>query len=184
MIRAFVGLPLAEALVAPLEALQEGLPLGRPVPGENLHLTLAFLGEQDAPTLEELHYGLETLAGPGGVLTLPALAAWGGRTARVVVAEATATEELRRLNRKVRSLAHGAGIVLPRQRFRPHVTLARIGAGATPEATERLRTWLAARGALHLPAMPVREVALYSSTLRPDGAVYEVLARYPLAPVG
>jgi 2'-5' RNA ligase len=52
--RAFLALPIPVATLDALVAAQSRLAVGRPVPEENMHLTLAFLGEVSAGSLEEL----------------------------------------------------------------------------------------------------------------------------------
>jgi 2'-5' RNA ligase len=44
--RVFVAIDLPDEVRRELETLQNALPVGRPVPAENLHLTLSFLGDQ------------------------------------------------------------------------------------------------------------------------------------------
>jgi len=74
----------------------------------------------------------------------------------------------------------GAGIGLPRERFRPHVTLARLAPNLPAEPLERLRVWLEAEGGFRLPPVTVEEVTLFRSTLTRTGALHEPLATYPV----
>ncbi|MEJ6395659.1 2'-5' RNA ligase family protein [Gymnodinialimonas sp. 2305UL16-5] len=55
MIRSFLALPIPGDTVDALTALQASIPFGRPVPEDNLHLTLAFLGQVDVDVLEALN---------------------------------------------------------------------------------------------------------------------------------
>ncbi|MGR3492765.1 MAG: 2'-5' RNA ligase family protein, partial [Shimia sp.] len=70
-----------------------------------------------------------------------------------------------------------AGITLPRAKFRPHITLRRFGRMGLPDPAS-LNSAMAAP--LALPPHPAEEVTLWSSTLTPDGPVYDVLASFPL----
>jgi len=178
MIRAFIGIALPENYAMALARLQESLPVGRPVPEENFHLTLAFLGEQREDVLEEIHLGLEEMQAPGAALEVTGLGTFGKREPTVVLAEVRATPALDHLRRKVRQVARGAGLEMPRERFRPHVTLARIGTGLEPEDLERLRLWLEGNAGFRLPPVDVEEIALYRSTLTRSGALHDVLASY------
>jgi 2'-5' RNA ligase len=73
-------------------------------------------------------------------------------------------------------------IDLRRERFRPHVTLARFRRTMLAQDMDRLGMFLEMHGDLSIPAFPVRSFALYRSILREDGATYARLAEYPLLP--
>jgi 2'-5' RNA ligase len=62
--RAFLALPIPEDTVAALCAVQARIPFGRPVPEDNLHLTLAFLGDVGEDVLNDLHDILSSTALP------------------------------------------------------------------------------------------------------------------------
>lgn len=61
MIRALVALPLPESVRSALTVTQFLLPLPRPVPRQNLHVTLAFLGSLSEPDLGEVDAALVRL---------------------------------------------------------------------------------------------------------------------------
>ena len=180
VIRAFIGIALPDGHAEALERLQDSLPLGRAAPPENFHLTLAFLGEQPEHLLEEVHYRLEDLRAPAATLEIAGLGTFGKRDASVVFAEVAQDATLRQLREKVRNAVRGAGLDLARERFRPHVTLARIGGRLEPEDLERLRGWLERNAAFRLPPVPVTEITLYRSTLTRSGALHDPLARYAI----
>ncbi|MCM2560588.1 RNA 2',3'-cyclic phosphodiesterase [Lutimaribacter sp. EGI FJ00015] len=177
--RVFVGLPLPDAASEALEALQSDLRAGRHVPPENLHLTLAFLGEVTLPDLEALHLELQQVSWSPFELRLSGLELFGGPHPRALVIEARGGKPLRHLRDKIRSAARGIGLDLPRTRFRPHVTLARFPRDMSTQDATSLGRFLAAHGDAALPAMSVAGFALYRSHLARDGARYEVLADYP-----
>ena len=76
--RAFIALPLPSSDAAVIEAAQDRLPVGRCTDPETLHLTLAFLGEQPIPVLEDLHEILSALHAPAFDLTLSGFISLGG----------------------------------------------------------------------------------------------------------
>ncbi|CUH33728.1 2'-5' RNA ligase [Jannaschia seosinensis] len=176
--RAFVGIPVPETWITPLVRAQKALPGGRDVDPDDLHVTLAFLDDQSEDRLEAMHEALETRAlaaaplRPAGIATL-------GDTPRAVVLDLAPDRALTALRDAVRGAARAAGIDLPRDRFRPHVTLTRFGGRAKPDMG-RLPRALEGIGAPDLAAEVARLVVLWSSTLTPDGPVYEVLANYQL----
>lgn len=183
--RAFVAIDPPAAVRDALELVQDALPpgLGRLADPDQLHLTLAFLGERPDEEIEAAHEALEGLRHPAFTLAPGGLGTFGARVPEVVwagVRDAPSTQgNLASLQAKVRSALHGAGIVLERKRFRPHVTLARLGR-TEPAALERLAAFLARWDAFPSPPWEVQDLALWRSILRPSGAIHEELARYRL----
>ena len=180
MIRAFVALPLPDVARTDLARLQEGLGAGRPVPAENLHLTLAFLDDQPQAVLENLHEGLSRIAARPMELRIGGLDVFGGVRPRLLFAEVAPDPALVALRKVVRCAARQAGIDLPHERFRPHVSLARFRRDMGEGEALRLGSFLKDHAAYRLDPIQVRCLALYRSQLRPDGAVHERLADYPL----
>lgn len=178
--RVFIALPLPDAAIAALERVQQEVPMGRLVTGENLHLTLLFLGEHRPQDLEDLHYALEALRAPVFDLRLAGLDCLDRADPASLHIGVDPCPALIDLQGRIRSAVRGAGISLDKVRFRPHVTLARFTRGLGPDQMARLGRFLAARGDFALPAFRVTGFALYESILTRDGSVYEVLADYPL----
>jgi RNA 2',3'-cyclic 3'-phosphodiesterase len=181
MIRAFVGIPLAGDVADVLAAAQAGMPLGREVPQDNFHVTLAFLGEQPRPVVEEAHHALDAVRAPSFPLRIEGLGMFGGARPRVLYAEVAPEPALAHLHRKVLRAVHEAGIELARQRFRPHVTLARFGNdGLRGEEVAEMQAFVARRVGLRAGPFEVDRFVLYRSHLGRAGAIYEPLAEYPL----
>ncbi|MEZ5722751.1 MAG: RNA 2',3'-cyclic phosphodiesterase [Paracoccaceae bacterium] len=178
MMRAFVALDLPEALVVPLSRLQAGLTVGRPVPAENLHLTLAFLDEVADVTVHDIAEALDALRLAPVALALSGLELLGGRRPAVLAVGAKGPG-LENLHAKVMRVAREAGVALPRERFRPHVTIARFPREMGPKDQRRLGEFLALNGAFVLPETPALAVTLYRSHLTHEGAHYEPLATFP-----
>jgi 2'-5' RNA ligase len=177
--RAFVAIDIPDAVKAALEALQEAMPLGRPVDPEQMHLTLAFLGEQPPDLIEAAHLALEGIRFPAFELQLQGLGTFGDRQPTVLWAGLREGSQVRALHDRVLPALHGAGIVLERRRFRPHVTIARFDRSG-PLEHERLARFLSRWEAFPSPPFEVRDFALWRSTLLKAGAVHDELARYPL----
>ena len=128
--RAFIGIGLTGEVADAVERLQAMLPVGRTVPRENLHLTLAFLDDQPEERLEELHYGLEAIRVAPFELAFTGLGTFGGDAPRVIFADVAACAPLAELQRRVTSAARRVGITPEARRFHPHVTMARLRPGA------------------------------------------------------
>jgi RNA 2',3'-cyclic 3'-phosphodiesterase len=176
--RAFVAIPMPEDAAARLAGLVRGLPVGRRVPEDNLHLTLAFLGDVTDEGLEELHEALSALRAAPVELRFTGLGTFGDDRPRALWAAVAAEPGLAALQKQVERAARKAGLAPEARRFVPHVTLVRLKGWR--EDAGPLARFLGERGGATVP--PVRAVAysLMSSRLRPEGAVYEELARYPL----
>lgn len=180
MIRGFVAIRPPESVAGSLIAAQAGLPAGRPVPPENLHITLAFLGEHPAPIVEDVHYAMMQIRGPAFELRLAGLALIGGTKQRVLCADVLPVPALAALQRSVRQAARGAGVALGRETYRPHVTLARLGSRLDVEDAQRMRDFAASRAAFRAGPFEVTTFVLVRSRLGRGGSAYEDLAEYPL----
>ena len=132
---------------------------------DDLHLTLAFLDDQPEEPLAALHDGL----GRGrrrGRPALHALAYGLGASSRLWC---STSPRSRRSWPATRSAARAAaGIDLPRERFRPHVTLARFPATAPPDPA-RLPRAIAGRDAPEVAPPASARRTLWSSGLTPAG---------------
>ena len=180
MIRAFVAIPLPDEVVSALNAAQAGLPAGRPVAPENLHITVAFLGEHPEPLVEDVHFALDDIRAPAFELTLDGLGLFGGDRPRALYAEVRPEPMLSHLREKVLQAARSAGLRLDRARYNPHVTLARFNNGLKGEDAEKMRNFTVRRMAFKAGPFVVSEFHLYRSTLGRNGPIYEELAAYPL----
>lgn len=146
---------------------------------ESLHLTLRFLGEVPAASVDAITGAVATAV--AGIrpfaLALGAPRAFPTpRRARVLVLEVAKSEALARLAAAVERGVVAAGLAPETRRFRPHVTLARLRRGKDFPAVTATDTPAA-------ETFDVAEVVLFQSELRSSGARYTALARLPLAPV-
>lgn len=179
--RAFLALPIPETTAAALVAAQELIPVGRPVPEDNLHLTLAFLGDVSDAVLADLHDVLSVTTLPTAQVSFGGLGTFGEIDRGLVFAEVLADKRLSALHAKVAQASRMAGADLPRRRFRPHVTLARTNRQPTGSARDRLAASLGAR--IDIPGFEATELVLFQSTLGSGGARHDPLASYPLSPL-
>ncbi len=178
MIRAFAAIALPEPVCFDLMLLQQGLPVPRLEPRENLHLTLVFLGTLAPTLLADVDAAFVGVRAAGFELALRGLGMFGGAKPRVVYAGVAENEALRRLQAKLETAARQAGAEVPARKYHPHVTLARLPERA--EGRERIEAAVAGRGLYAGPAFEVTDFRLYQSHLTTGGSVYEELARYPL----
>ncbi len=177
--RAFLALPLADPAIDALLRVQSSLPTGRPVPEDNLHLTLAYLGDVPDTVLEVLHDLLSAARLPKAGVAFEGLGTFAEMEQGLTFAAVTPSEALSALQAKVAHLARQAGGALPRRRFRPHVTLTR--ANRQPKGPARDRLSAAMGTPITVPGFTAHAVTLYQSVLTPAGARHEVLESYPLS---
>jgi 2'-5' RNA ligase len=177
-LRLFVAIyPPPQIAAALLEAIRGlDLPPHRPVPPEQVHMTLQFIGDT-AP--EELDAVVESVGRAGGGLgpfslqpqRLVRLPERG--PARLVAAESDGPATLLELQRRLAlRLAHGGARQRPGEGFRPHLTLCRF---RSPRAMRPLDH------PLHVGCFAVERFVLMRSTLRPSGAEHEEVASFPFA---
>lgn len=163
-LRLFYALWPDAAARAALQRLQGELSLtGRRVPAENLHITLAFLGDRPSAHLPLLGNILKSLPPPALRLELNRLGYF--RNSRIAwVGMHTVPETLTGLHDElIQALARSGDRYQAPGRFVPHVTLAR-GATALPENAFEPVLW------------ETSQLVLVRSILEPDGSRYQVLA--------
>ncbi len=180
MIRAFVGIHLPDDVIRALTLAQAGMPLGRPTPPENMHITVAFLGEHPEPMIEDVHFALDRIRAPGFELRLDGVGLFGSDRPRVLYADVRPEPGLTRLREKVLQAARGSGLRLDRERYSPHVTLARFNAGLKGDDAQEMRDFAARRMGLRAGPFHVARFLLFRSSLGRNGPIYEELAAYPL----
>ena len=179
MPRLFVALPVPEEIADELAALQSGVPDARWQTMENLHVTLCFCDEVQGAVMRDLEEELGDIAGPRFSLTLSGVEQFStGKQPRALVALVEKSDQLDWLQQKVSTVARNCGIEIERRKFRPHVTLARFPVGA--ETGHHIAQFMASHSTFQAGPWVADHFALYSSRLRPDGAVYREEAAYDL----
>jgi RNA 2',3'-cyclic 3'-phosphodiesterase len=180
--RMFVALDLPPGARSDLAAWRDELVGGRrdlrPVRAEALHVTLVFLGWQDEKAADAIaSAAFDACSGlpaarlkAGGIRPLPP------RDPRLFALDLEDEEGRAGAVQSAISRALEAGRwYRPEKRpFWPHLTLARVKRG------ERRVPPLPAEPAPPGAPFDARELTLYRSTLRPQGALYEPLARREL----
>lgn len=183
--RLFVALDLPDRLRSGLGewgAKALGDPALRPVPAENLHLTLAFLGHRPEKEIEPIAAAVAGCAGPAPLVELqgPVPRPSRGR-ARVFALPVVSAGAEQLQSRVSEALAAGRFYQPEKRPFWPHLTVARVrpeGRGSRrPRRVERPPGQLPE--ALREPFHGVR-MTLYRSELKPSGARYVPLAQIEL----
>jgi len=176
--RLFIAIELPEAVKQALAGLRTAVPGARWVPTDQIHLTLAFLGEVDEAALERLSGELARILLPGFQLGFGAVGCFPDRRRpRVLWVGLEPDPRLKHLAAYVREAVLACGIPQEERPFSPHITLARLKLSASREAD----SFLDQRQKEKLPPFPVQEFTLFQSRLTPQGAVHIPLRSFALA---
>jgi 2'-5' RNA ligase len=172
--RLFVAIRPPPAVREALLGATGGIEGARWQDDEQLHLTLAFVGDADRAGTDRL---IEALTEADSAAFTAEVAGVGhferkGRPA-AVWARVPPSEPLARLQRRVERACRRAGFETEKRGYRPHVTLARL-----PRAAGPIGDWLARQGTLRAGPWQVEGFTLYESHLRPEGALYLPLVDY------
>ena len=175
--RLFVALDLPWPIREQLAGLAGGIPGARWVPEGNLHLTLRFIGEVNAPQAEEIDLALAALRGRAFELSFAGVGTFakGGRETQLWVGVAR-NPALDHLQGKVETALQRAGLEPERRRFTPHVTLARLD-NAVPQ---KIAGFVQAHNLFRAAPMRVEHFTLFSSRLGKEASVYSAEVEYPL----
>jgi 2'-5' RNA ligase len=177
MIRLFVGLELPEDIRLALSGICGGVPGADWTPGENLHLTLRFVGDITESDADDVHDALLRVRAPGFGLTLAGVGHFStGDELRVLWAGVERNAALAQLQRNIESALVRMGLAPETRRFHPHVTLARC-AGVP---AQRAQAFLAHNALFRAGPFEVDRFTLFSSLRRAEGAIYTAEADYPL----
>ena len=181
-VRAFLAIPLPTPLQEELTRLRRelsgplhGLRWSNPA---TVHLTLRFFGDTLVDDLEKIHTSMLSVAlreRPFNV-DLQGLGAFPSqRRPRVVWVGLTPVAPLQALYRACAEELRNQGFAEEPRAFSPHLTIGRFR-----EHGPDLTTVLAHQTHLQIGRLPVTQLVLYESQLRPDGPRHIALFSVPL----
>ncbi len=185
-IRTFLAIDLGPAIRKRLASLQKELSNDAPdvnwVEGENLHITLLFLGDIDERESITVCRAAQQVTSslPTFQVTMEGVGCFPNtRRPRVVwVGVSEGADNLVKLHHELESKLEALGLYRPEMRaYKPHVTLGRIkGEGphdALVQALAKQQEWAGGEA-------NVREVLVMSSEMTRDGPTYTILGRAKL----
>ena len=140
---------------------------GRPVPADNMHVTLAFIGAWPIAQLPMLLDAAVAVRGDPMRIVLDALGAFR-RAGIAWIGPSLVPDALRRLATSLADALSTVGVILDSQPYRPHVTLARHCRGPYPND---------AAGPF---AFDADRFVLMQSQTRAEGARYRIVADWSL----
>jgi len=189
MIRAFIAIELPAAIQEGIdrETAQIRLTLKttlvRWVAKQNVHLTLKFLGDVSASTLEQIAAQLAQQMksfspfemSVGGLGVFP-----NHNKPRVIWIGLKAPEDLTIIAEIIETTASSYGFIRETRPFSPHLTIGRVRQPISEIENRLIRSSLEFVKANQLGRMSVHELIIFRSDLKPSGAVYTKLHAIPL----
>lgn len=159
--RLFIAVPLScemkQALIHAQNAMYDSGIRGNYTPEENMHLTLAFIGEY--PESQSVMDALSSVEFTSFELSLEGIGCFGDLWWAGIADSPPLSAVVRRMRR---ALAESS-IPFDRKRFSPHITLLRRASGKMPEIR------------LQPAAMTVRTISLMRSDRGKNGMIYTEL---------
>lgn len=195
MIRLFVGIDFESKTKDALASLCYGIPDMRWVSRQNLHLTLQFIGEVDIYSYDQIIERLRSSMSNQNFdpikLDIKGVGYFAhARNQFTIWAAVEPNRQLLTLHKNIErtlselmtdlkpSSIHDFKSELRQKKFKPHITLGRSDGPCRPE-------WIAEYLSTHAsfvgPKVKFSEVTLFSSKLKPTGAVYQVEEVFPIS---
>lgn len=186
-LRLFIALELTPEVKQGLARVQDDLRRQLPpkvvrwTNPDGIHLTLKFLGDTPAEKVKAVSEA--TAQAAAGFAPFDFTVAGFGcfpnpRKANVLwVGVPETPKALAGLQRAVDLHMHALGFEKETRPFSPHLTLGRVNKSISTAERQKLAEVIANTQVGHIGVVPVREVILFQSDLRPTGSVYTALAR-------
>lgn len=177
--RLFVSLELPPTIAQLLVRLNPEIPGLRWLAAEQIHLTLAFLGNVDAGAEEKLRVRLADIRFAAFFLPLREIGVFPlkGRQKVIWVGVSRGHPHLFQLHKRVTDSALAAGLEPDLRPWRPHITLARC----QDVSVQSLHPFLRAQADFDGGLVRIDSFQLKSSVLTPSGSTYKTELLVPSA---
>ena len=177
--RLFTALDIPENFRSRVAAFRDSDALeARWSPPDQYHITLRFIGDVDGDEISRYEEIISDITAPiarcipYGLDVLPSR-----QNPSVVIVGLERSDSLLAVYDELSAALEELGLEPEGRRFRPHVTLARVHDGTSPEA---VHAYLRSQSADDLPSFQAKYVHLYESTLTQDGAIHDRRLSVPL----
>ena len=177
MHRLFVAVDLPDAVKSSLLELCAGVPGAKWRTFDQFHVTLRFIGEVDGGMARDIDEALTHVEAPAFDVSLRGIGHFGdNRRPRVIWAGVDDPEPLKHLHDRIERAMTSIGLEPEGRKYRPHVTLARLGGTRMHHISE----FEACYGDFRSPPFHIDRFVLYSSFLSSERAIYTAEAEYAL----
>lgn len=177
MIRLFIAIDIPEAIRMEVAGMGRSIPNARPVPVDQLHLTLKFIGEVEGAKFLDIQDALKEIFLPKFSLSLKGVGTFPPRgVPRVLWAGLEQAERTTALRNAIDRALAVLNIPRDKKRYTPHLTLARLRNSPIHD----LQQFLAGNAFFQSSEFPVENFHLYRSRLTAKGAQHTIERTYPL----
>jgi len=175
--RLFVALDLPDSIIESLRSIRLAAARGiRPTAPEQMHVTLHFIGKAET---DVVRHALSRVSGKPILVSVRGTGRFRVADGRQILWAGVAPDPaLLELHATCAQALASIGIEIEARRYKPHVTLARLGS-SVPEAA--VGAFLQAERQREFGAFVARRFVLYDSVAAEHGARYERVASFPLS---
>jgi RNA 2',3'-cyclic 3'-phosphodiesterase len=178
MPRLFVAIDMPPEIKEEITSICYTVRSVRWVPQNQLHLTLRFIGEVNEADYHAIRRALHEIQRPSFDLRLKSVGHFPPRGhPRTIWVGVEKNDALMALNTAIESALIAAGVEPEKRKYHPHITVARVRDRTDPAT---LIPFLAGNNLFCTASFKVDEFLLYSSILKPEGALHQVEEAYPL----
>ncbi len=174
--RLFTAVSIPEDISNTIFELSLGLPDARPVPPENIHLTLNFIGDVNPNQFLDLFESLAEVSARPFSIRLNGISFFDQSASGVLYVGVHPSKELLDLQKEIHACLTKLKFKIPKRTYTPHVTFARF----KEVQPKNLFVFLQEHSNFSTQPFTVQSFELYSSVLKPQGSVYTVESSYPL----
>ena len=169
MVRLFVGLDIPDQIIYDLAPARGGVEGAHWQRDNQLHMTLAFIGDVSGKTGREIEDALARIRFTPFQLSLNGVGLFGKpKHPKALWAGVEDRKPLLHLHEKIVSALDRIDVETERRKFKPHVTLARFRRGAQA----RVGDWLTNNEILHTAKAEISNFVLFSSERTSEGSYY------------
>ncbi len=178
MLRLFIAIDLNASIIERLQNICFGVRKIRWVPADQMHLTLRFLGNCEEALYYQIREALEDVPIPPFPLCTEGVGYFPPRgKPRVLWAGVTPHSELHNLRASIDKTLQRIGVHDKGKKFHPHITLGRLKGNPPPAS---IIPFLTQNSLFRTEVYSVESFHLYSSILRPQGALHRIEETYTL----
>lgn len=172
MPRLFTALDLTPSFKNTLTHLQRGLEGVNWVEPENLHMTLVFIGDVIRPIANEIVEELAKIKFEPLQLDISEIGFFGSKKPRLLYLGIKPNRQLSELVMRQENMLRELGVQLQTRAFTPHITLARLKSGFTPQ---HIMDYTLSGGLLNYPPQQFANYSLFAAKEHTGGAPYQKL---------